>query len=88
MTKEKQKAIDSRQWDKDLSDRTMQARLEHFHELWMPEDREMASRFASDLHMLVRSIYAEAAEPANKQLLAFVRAMPSQPLIIKSENPQ
>lgn len=68
-------AVNTERWEKDIADRTMQQRLEYFYERWMPDGRD-GSRFAADLHMLVRSIYAEASEPANKQLLEVMKRMP------------
>lgn len=64
------------QFEKERGERVMQLRLEDFHQRWMPKDHYEASRFSADLHMLVRSIYAEAAEPANKQMLALMKCMP------------
>jgi hypothetical protein len=54
---------------------TMQERLEYFYERWMPEGRD-GSRFAADLHMLVRQIYAEASEPANKHIMKVMECLP------------
>lgn len=75
MEKKSATAINTEAWERDISDKTMQKRLEYFHERWMPEGRD-ASEFAADLHMLVRSIYAEAATPANKQLMELMKHMP------------
>ena len=68
------KAIADR-WEDQKADMTMQMRLEYFYECWMPEGRD-GSRFAADLHMLVRSIYQEASAPANKQLMEIMKCMP------------
>lgn len=69
-------AINADRWDEQRATWVMQRRMEDFYERYMPEDRQLASQFASDLHMLVRSIYAEASEPANKQLTALLNRLP------------
>ena len=79
MTNDKEKsatAVNSDRWEEQRAGWIMQRRMEDFCERYMPRDREKAAHFAADLHMLVRSIYAEASEPANKQLLEIMKRMP------------
>ena len=76
LNKDKSATATNTGWrEENMIDQDMQRRLEYFYECWMPEGKD-ASRFAADLHMLVRSIYAEASEPANKQLMQLMKCIP------------
>jgi hypothetical protein len=67
---------------KDERDRLIFEQMtEQFWQRYAPEDKYEASRFAADLHSLVRQIYREAQEPAFKQLEAIIRALPIAPFL-------
>lgn len=69
-------AINWKEREQEVKDTVMQRRLELFYEDWQPEDKRQAARFASDLQMLVRSIYAEAGEPYMKQVVKLMESLP------------
>jgi|HubBroStandDraft_4_1064222.scaffolds.fasta_scaffold00027_56 hypothetical protein len=64
----------------EIDRRIMDAMVEDFYKRWCPGGAD-DSRFATDLHMLVRQIYREAQEPAFKQLEIFIRALPIVPFL-------
>jgi hypothetical protein len=67
---------------KDERDRLIfEQMMEQFWRRYAPDDKHEASRFAADLHSLVRQIYREAQEPAFKQLDTLIRALPIAPFL-------
>lgn len=66
-----------RKHDDEMAETLMQRRLGAFYEGWCPKDHRLAHEFSVELHMLVRGIYAEASEPANKQLMRIVECLPA-----------
>lgn len=63
-------------FDKERQESLMQQRIADFFERYQPEDRGRASEFAGDFHTVVRAIYAEASEPANRQLMKLAEGLP------------
>lgn len=66
--------------EKAIEENIINRRIEHFHKNYLPEDRQLAVRFATDLHELVRAIYGVAQEPAHQRLVQIVNAIPFMPL--------
>jgi hypothetical protein len=60
--------------------------IESFFKDYAPHDRGEAAQFHSDLHMLVRHIYADAQKPILAQWTAMMGALP--PVIFTTEKPK
>lgn len=52
-----------------ITESQLQRRMADFQEKWAPTDRYHASRFQSELFMLVREIHRDAMEPVTQALL-------------------
>ena len=64
----------------DKSGHYLDLRIADFIERWKPtDDSREAFEFQVQLNELIRSTYAEAAKPYQKQMMAMLQAMPIVP---------
>lgn len=71
--------------EKAMREKRLEARMMDFFERYSPEAPEEKNRFHYDLLTIVRTIYQEAAAPADARLMKFVEAMPIQPFLLKPD---
>ena len=72
---------------KDHADFIFERRLAEFFRRWTPQESHEAAEFHAALMMLVRQLYAEAQEPALRQLTDLVALTPFIPTAFKQEKP-
>lgn len=70
--------------DKERRKRVFEYQIEAFIETWKPYDRRNASRFETELIMLIRQVYADAQEPILEQLTKTIQCYP---LMFNAEQP-
>ena len=72
---------------KDYADSIFERRLVEFFRRWAPQESHEAVEFHAALLTLVRQLYAEAQEPALRQLTDLVALAPVLPTTFKQEKP-
>lgn len=66
--------------DQELRSRMFETMMEAFFKRWAPADKYDATRFHSELSMIVRQVYTDAQAPLLTQITQLISVMPMYPL--------
>jgi hypothetical protein len=69
--------------NKERQKQAFEYQIESFLNSWAPADRYERSQFESQLHSLVRQIYADAQEPVFNELHRIIALLPFAPMTKK-----